>query len=151
MARPSRSTQKSTTSRTNKPRSVPKRSSRARRNEKSKHFETPSEDEDSSFDDATVDPTSESEPAPSESEEDEPPKKKKKSTSKKGIVKTTPQKRTGKGKSKKEEDEDEEPWETFVPKEATPDAGDVEYQNNTIHPNTLQFLKGIFLLRLIGR
>jgi len=40
------------------------------------------------------------------------------------------------------QESDEEPWETFVPKEPSPDAGDMDYQNSTIHPNTLHFLTG---------
>ena len=73
--------------------------------------------------------------------EDEPPKKKSKVSPKKA----TPQKSTQKSKSSKEkEDSDEEPWETFVPKEDTPDSGNVSYENSTLHPNTLSFLKGVF-------
>ena len=50
--------------------------------------------------------------------------------------------RTSRGLKNKSAKSDEEPWETFVPKEDTPDAGDIPYRNNTIHPNTLQFLRG---------
>ena len=30
----------------------------------------------------------------------------------------------------------------FIPKEPTPDAGDIEYINDCLHPNTLRFLIG---------
>jgi hypothetical protein len=74
---------------------------------------------------------------PTETEDEEPPKKKSKVTPKKSSSKKpTPKKTISKDES------DEEPWETFVPKEGTPDAGDRPYTPNTIHPNTLQFLKG---------
>ena len=82
----------------------------------------------------------------SETEEDEPPKKRSKATPTKGTKKTPPKKVRPKGRSSKGKDEksgSEEPWETFIPKEPTPDAGDVEYHDTMIHPNTMKFLKGI--------
>ena len=42
-----------------------------------------------------------------------------------------------------EEDSDDEPKQIFIPKEPSPDAGDVAYQDSRIHPNTLEFLKGL--------
>jgi hypothetical protein len=114
---------------------------------KSKHFEPASEEEESSYEETDEEPSSESEDDDYESE-DEPPKKKSKSTPTKKVTpkKATPQEATPKkGPSRrqsKKEDSDEEPWETFIPKEASPDAGDVEYADTKVHPNTLRFLKG---------
>jgi hypothetical protein len=138
MARPSRSTPKSVSTTPKKPQPTPTRPLRARGNEKSKHFEPSSDEDGSSFDDDELEPTSESELTPSETEEDEPPRKKSKVTPKKTV---TPQKST-KGRRGKKEESIEELWETFIPKEDTPDAGDVPYENSRIHPNTLHFLKG---------
>ena len=124
MRRPSRPTQKSAKETTKTTGSTRKRPSRAVRNEKSRYFEPPTDDGE--FDDNA---------GPSEPEDEEQPKTK--------LIRKKPAKTTiRKGKRKMEESEDEEPWETFVPKEDTPDAGDVEYNNDTIHPNTLQFLRG---------
>jgi hypothetical protein len=106
-----------------------------------------------SFDDSEGDTTSESESSLSDTEEDEPPRKKNKVTPKKQTPrntpkttpKTTPKKSTAKSrlsKGGKEVSEDEEPWETFIAKEDTPEAGDIPYRDETIHPNTLHFLKG---------
>jgi hypothetical protein len=142
MARPSRSTPKSTTSTPQKSQSTPKSSLRARSNEKSKYFEPPTDEEESSFNDDELESTSVSSAIASESE-DEPPKKKSKTTPTKKTANNTPKKGTVKSRlSKGKEESDDEPWETFVPKEDTPDAGDIEYQNTSIHPNTLQFLRG---------
>jgi hypothetical protein len=118
---------------------LPRRASKA--NEKSKYFEPPSDDdeEDSSFDDKGGEQSSsDSASVTSETDLDEPVRKKAKTTprkavSPKGAKKGTPSK-------KKEE---EEPWETFIPNEATPEAGDVDYQDERIHPNTLKFLNGL--------
>lgn len=124
MRRPPRPAQKSAKETIKTTHSTRKRPSRAVRNKKSKYFDPPTDDGE--FDDNA---------GPSEPEYDEQPKK---NPARKKPTKPTPQK----GKQKTEESEDEEPWETFVPKEDTPDAGDVEYKNDTIHPNTLQFLRG---------
>jgi len=143
MGRPTRSTRKSASATPKKAQPTPTRPSRARSNKKSKHFEPSGDDEDSSFDDDKLEPTSDSDSAvPSETEEDEPPKKKTKVSPKK----PTPQKSTQKSKPSKEKkkDSDEEPWETFIPKEDAPDSGDVSYENSSLHPNTLSFLKGVF-------
>jgi hypothetical protein len=143
MGRPTRSTPKSASATPGKVQTTPTRSSRARPNKKSKYFEPSSDDGDSSFDDDKLEPTPDSDSVvPSETEEDEPPKKKTKVTPKK----PTPQKSTQKLKSSREKKEYsvEEPWETFIPKEDTPDSGDVAYENSTLHPNTLSFLKGVF-------
>jgi hypothetical protein len=150
MARPSRSKKSDALATPKKNQSTPKRPLRARNNEKSKYFESVTEEEESEFDGEE----SSAESAESFSEvEDEPPQKKVKTTPK-STPKSTPKKNTtpksaSKGKASKSknrdvsEDEDEEPWETFIPKEVTPDAGDVEYSDSSIHPNTLQFLRGI--------
>jgi hypothetical protein len=102
-----------------------------------------------SFDDSEGDSTSDSDSSLSDTEEDEPPKKKTKVTPKKvtprTTPKTTPKKSTAKSrlsKGGKEVSEDEEPWETFIAKEDTPEVGDIPYRDETIHPNTLHFLKG---------
>jgi hypothetical protein len=152
-----RQTRGSATSTPQTAKSTPKRSPRNSANKKSKYFESASEQEDSSFDedDATADLDSESEAPATETEEDEPPKKKSKTTPKKGVSKVPPKKTVSRGRlSKKDEVEsDEEPWETFVPKEDTPEVGDVPYKNHTIHPNTLKFLEGMSwcFLRLNAR
>jgi hypothetical protein len=67
----------------------------------------------------------------SESSEDDQPRSK-----------SSKAKRVKSNKLATQESLDEEPWETFIPKEPSPDAGDMEYQNSTIHPNTLHFLEG---------
>jgi hypothetical protein len=147
MARASRSTSRSKPATPKKPQSTQQRPSRTRNNEKSKYFEPDSDEDDSPFEDAESDPTSESESPLSETDEDEPPKKKSKITPKKATPKTTPKKTAPKSrlsKGGKEASEDEEPWETFIAKEDTPEVGDVPYRDETIHPNTLQFLKGNF-------
>ena len=146
MARASRSTSQSKPATPKKPQSTQQRPSRTRNNKKSKYFEPDSDEDDSPFEDAEPDPTSESESL-SETDEDEPPKKKSKITPQKASSKTTPKKTAPKSrlsKGGKEVSEDEEPWETFIAKEDTPEVGDVPYRDETIHPNTLQFLKGNF-------
>jgi hypothetical protein len=141
-----RKTRGSTTSTPQTAKSKPKRSPRNSANKKSKYFESANEQEDSSFDedDATADLTSESEVPAAKTEDDEPPKKKSKTTPKKGVSKISRKKTVARGRASKKEDveSDGEPWETFVPKEDTPEVGDVPYKNHTIHPNTLKFLEG---------
>ena len=49
----------------------------------------------------------------------------------------------GKSRSKPQSDEeDSSPDTVFIPKVPTPDAGNVEYVDDCLHPNTLDFLKG---------
>ena len=145
MVRASRSTSKSKPSKTKKPQVTKMLPSRTRNKEKSKYFGPDTDERDSSFDDDELEPHMESESALSETDEDEPPRKKSKVTPKKATKKDTPKKHIAKGRLSKrgrEVSEDEGPWETFIPKEDTPEAGDVPYQDETIHPNTMQFLKG---------
>ena len=118
---------------------LPRAASKA--NEKSKYFEAPSddEDEDSSFDDKDGEQSSSgSASVTSETDVEEAPRKKAKVTPRKAVS----PKGAKKGTPRKKKVEEEEPWETFIPKEATPEAGDVDYQEERIHPNTLKFLKG---------
>jgi hypothetical protein len=118
---------------------LPRRASKA--NEKSKYFEPPSDDDeqDSSFDDKDGEQSSsDSASVTSETDLDEPVRKKAKTTPRKAVSPKAPKK----GTPRKKKEEEEEPWETFIPKEATPEAGDVDYQDDRIHPNTLKFLKG---------
>ena len=118
-------------------RSTRKRASRAA--EKSKYFEPPTDDEKDSFEnEEESSPGSASDT--SETDFDEPARKKSKVTPKKAVSPKTAKK--SQPKRKKKGEEEEEPWETFIPKEATPEAGNVEYRDDGIHPNTLQFLKG---------
>jgi hypothetical protein len=139
-------TRSSATSTPQTTKSTPKRSPRNAANKKSKYFESASEQEDSSFDDDNP-LSSESEPTATDTDDDEPPKKKSKTTPKKGVNKvtkqTTARRRTSKAKDVESE---EEPWETFVPKDSTPEVGDVPYKNHTIHPNTMKFLEGYGVL-----
>lgn len=146
MARPSRSVPKSTTLAPQKPQHTPSRSLRSRKGETSKHFERSSDDRESSLTEDKAESTLESNSLSEESEEEEPPKKKSKVKAKKGSAKILPKKVVSRGRSSKrnpEESGEEEPWETFIPKEDTPDSGDVPYDDAKIHPNTLQFLNGI--------
>jgi len=142
MGRPTRSASKSLQPTPQSSKSTPKRSPRSRNTAKSKYFEPPTDDEDSSYDEGVDEVSSDSSVEDIESEE-EPPKKKPKTTPNKKVTpkKSPPNKSPGRGRSKKE-DSDEEPWETFVPKEASPEVGDIDYEPSKIHPNTLQFLKG---------
>jgi hypothetical protein len=122
---------------------LPRRASKA--NEKSRYFEPPSDDDEegSSFDDKDVEPSSsDSASVTSETDLDEVPRKKAKTTPRKTV---SPKSATKGTPRKKKEEDEEEPWETFIPKEATPEAGDVDYQDERIHPNTLKFLKGFLL------
>jgi len=145
MARAVRSASKSKPATLKKPLSIQKSPARTRNNEKSKYFEPDTDEDDSSFEDDEPDPTSESESPFSETDEDEPPKKRSRVTPQKAIPKTSPKKTAPKSrlsKGGKEVSEDEGPWESFIAKEDTPEAGDIPYREETIHPNTLQFLKG---------
>jgi len=146
MARPTRSTSASTAApRSKKP--TPQKSRKSSHNQRSKYFE-PATSEESSFSDvpsAANSPTSSSPVESSDDDDDAPPRKKSKVTPKKETPKKVTPKKTSQRKKVKEEEkneEDEEPWETFVPRDDTPDAGDIPYKNETIHPNTLQFLEG---------
>jgi hypothetical protein len=115
---------------------TPTKSPRTLNTERSKYFEPPTDDdEDSSFDEQPD--LTESESLPTVTDDEEPPKKKSKPT-----PRATPKKAASKGRKSNGGKSDEEPWETFVPKEDTPDAGGISYNNTTIHPNTLHFLKG---------
>jgi hypothetical protein len=119
------------------------RSLRPRKAEASKYFAPESDDGGPSLS-SKKEPTSDSDSLTQESEE-EPPMKKSKVTARKGSIKTSPKQIISKNRlsrGKKEASGEEEPWETFIPKEATPDSGDVPYDNAKIHPNTLEFLKG---------
>jgi hypothetical protein len=153
MPRPSRTVSKSLPQAPEKPRSAPKRQPRraSRANEKSKYFEPPTDDDDEkdslSFDDADKSSSEESAPVTSETDVAEPPRKRSRATPKKGVSPKNAKKSPTKGKTKGQE---EEPWETFIPKEATPEAGDVEYREDGIHPNTLQFLTGLGSLQGFG-
>jgi hypothetical protein len=150
--RASRSEPKSKVTRPKRTQSARRRTQNANNDDKSKYFDTDSDENDLSFDEDDLEDTDESESSFSETDEDEPPKKRVKVSPKKATPKTTPKAaktapKTGAGKSRlskggKEVSEDEEPWETFIPKEDTPDAGDTKYQDESIHPNTLHFLKG---------
>ena len=159
MARQTRSTPKSKTAVPLKTRTtskrIPKRNQRPKRtpkksnNEKSKYFQSTTDEDDSTFDEFDSSESDEEDSFTSESEDDEPPAKKAKVTPKKNGKVVTPKKEITKvtPKRKKEESEEpEEPWETFVPKEDTPDAGDIPYDDSCIHPNTLLFLAGNFYL-----
>ena len=150
MVRATRSTPKSNNSTPKKTQRVlhtPKRSPRIPKNKRSKYFELPTDDDEVSSFDQKSEP-SDSDSLPAETEDDEPPKKKSKSTPQ-VIIKATPKKtiatKVVSKKRKSNEESDEEPWETFIPKEDTPDAGDILYTSTMIHPNTLHFLKGIIL------
>jgi hypothetical protein len=147
MARPTRSSSKSTVP-TPPQKTTPQKSRKSSHNQTSKYFE-PATSEESSFSEvSSAHSPSPASTSPLETSDDDndvaPPRKKAKVTRKKqGSQKSTPKKVTPRKKGKKDEEHDEEePWETFVPKEDTPEAGDVSYKNETIHPNTLQFLKG---------
>jgi len=72
--------------------------------------------------------------------DEEPPKAKSKPTQH-----ATTKKAASKGRKSSGGEYDEELWKTFVPKEDTPDAGDISYNNTMIHPNTFHFLKGIIV------
>ena len=118
---------------------IPRRASRA--TGKSKYFEPPTDEEkDSSFEDAD-ERSADSASVTSETDFDEPARKRAKATLKKALSPKTAKKSPPKRK-KKGGEEEEQPWETFIPKEATPEAGDVQYRDEGIHPSTLQFLKG---------
>jgi hypothetical protein len=145
MARASRSKRPETLASTKNNQLKAKRPLRAAKNsEKSKYFESATEEEESDFLDAEPSEESDSSLTEEDEEEEEPPKKKAKSTPKSTPQKNaTPKSVSTTAKKKKNVSEDEDPWETFIPKEDTPEAGDVEYSDSTIHPNTLQFLRGI--------
>ena len=71
MGRPPRSTPKSASTTARKAQRTPTRPSRARSKEKSKYFEPSGDDEDSSFEDDKLEPTSDpGSVVPSETEED---------------------------------------------------------------------------------
>ena len=156
MARQTRSTPKSKTAtrvrtRTT-PKTVPKRSQRPKRNikkpsnERSKYFDSTTDEDDSTFDELDSSDSDEEDSFTSESEEDEPPAKKIKVAPKKSVNGSISKKAIAKspdGRKKKEQSE--ELWETFVPKEDTPDTGDIPYEDSCIHPNTLLFLAGSVL------
>ena len=148
MPRPTRSTSQSAASTTPKKLDPPK-SRKSSYNQKSKYFEHP-DSEDSSVSEISSVPTSPKlSPTETDDDNDAPPRKKSKASAKKSTPrKVTPKKATPQ-KRPKQEDETDELWETFVPKEATPEAGDIPYKNETIHPNTLQFLKGRFLFNAL--
>jgi hypothetical protein len=154
MARLSRSKSQSRTVKPKKQQSTTGRALRARSNKKSKYFEASTDEDDSSFDNEVIDSSGEESPLPSDTDADEPPKKKSKVTPKKAANTATPKNknvaRSELSKGKKEESEEEEPWETFIPKEDTPDSGDIPYEDSRIHPNTLQFLRGMSYISCIN-
>ena len=139
-----RSTLKSAMKTRKKPQSTSRKSTQQYGPVKSKHFENEN-DGDKSFIHDDLNVTSESNNFMSESEE--PPKKKTKRSLKNASLKITRKSAAKKGPLKTRlpkggEDSDDELWESFIPRQKTPDIGDVEYQNSTIHHNTLQFLRG---------